>query len=664
MKNQEAQLVPYQTNPLPNGKWLVFAPHADDESIGLGGTLALAATQDNCRIVVAIVTDGAKQGETSVREQEALAATKVLGIASPVFLRLPDRQLGSDPEHLEQMSRLIQREQPDHVFFPSLFEFHPDHRQTALLVWQALQQIAYQGKCYSYEISVQAPCNTLFNISASFEQKKQAIACYHSQLAQNHYQQVAQGINRARTYTLPDEVNYAEAVFEFTPDALQFSLPQASQNYLAHLTQTDTLIATQNKTEKLPLISIIVRTQNREQLLRNALDSIQQQDYPSIEIVLINDGGQKPQDLANWQQAFAQSAPEKGQRCLQYIHYDTTQGRAQALNNGFTQAKGEWLGILDDDDIYYPGALSQLLDFAQQQQRQAVYGIVEMLDYGRDNQGQHIRRFAQAYDSDRFIFESFIPVNAVLLHRDIIEKTGRVDPAFEIFEDWDYFYRISLQTDFAFMPRVVAEYRSYGNSTAEGGKSLEKHRRYREQFYHKHFSHFQPSMLGKYYDFLQQDLQQKYRQTIDRLIADTETFNTRSDQHFSATKQLRALAENHFQLLQQQLPPLMESVQLQEKRSEKIYIETKKIQPLWEFVQHMDQKIGQLQEYAFVINEREDLMFQEIGKIQPLLQNIQEQNTRLQQLQQQINELTGQLQQMQNHWPARIRRKLSRWLHK
>ena len=58
----EHELLPYTASELPEGPWLVFAPHADDETFGMGGSLLLAAEQ-NIETHVVFVTDGALGGE-------------------------------------------------------------------------------------------------------------------------------------------------------------------------------------------------------------------------------------------------------------------------------------------------------------------------------------------------------------------------------------------------------------------------------------------------------------------------------------------------------------------------------------------------------------------------------------------------------------------------
>ena len=82
MKLDEAQIAPYTATPLPAvaGPWLVFAPHADDESFGMGGSIALAA-QAGIAVHLVVLTDGALGGTqhdlVAIRKQEAQQAVQI-----------------------------------------------------------------------------------------------------------------------------------------------------------------------------------------------------------------------------------------------------------------------------------------------------------------------------------------------------------------------------------------------------------------------------------------------------------------------------------------------------------------------------------------------------------------------------------------------------------
>ena len=219
----EHQLIPYEVSPLPPGPWLVFAPHADDETFGMGGSLAKASEQGLDTHVV-VVTDGALGGDApdliELRQREAREATNLLGVKSLQWWSEPDRGLVHSTRLRRKIAQLIGEIAPASVFFPGLLELHPDHRMTAQLVWAALQSLDTPPVAFAYEISVQSPVNRLIDITAQRAIKGQAMAVYVSQNSQNNYPELVQALNTTRTFTLPASVRQAEGLFEVTPPQL------------------------------------------------------------------------------------------------------------------------------------------------------------------------------------------------------------------------------------------------------------------------------------------------------------------------------------------------------------------------------------------------------------------------------------------------------------
>lgn len=246
--NPEHVLVPYQCNDLPPGPWLVFAPHADDETFGMGGALRLAAEQDISTHVV-VLTDGALGGDPTdqaqtaalvkTREHELHAACDVLGVTHADTWDQPDRGLTLDTTLIERIVTAIGDIGAGTVFFPGALELHPDHRVTAHLVWQAAQQLQrrpWRGplpQFWSYEISVQSPVNRLIDITAALAAKQRAMAVYVSQNAQNNYPELVLALNKARTFSLPASVSHAEAFYRFSDEELGDSLHAATRAALA-----------------------------------------------------------------------------------------------------------------------------------------------------------------------------------------------------------------------------------------------------------------------------------------------------------------------------------------------------------------------------------------------------------------------------------------------
>jgi LmbE family N-acetylglucosaminyl deacetylase len=229
MQLDETSIVPYAASPLPvaDGPWLVCAPHADDETFGMGGTIALAA-RAGISVDVVVLTDGALGGTASDliarRESELRAAAQLLGIRHVELLGQPDRGLAPTPALVEKLSNVIRVRGTRVVFFPGVCEFHPDHRAAALLAWSAIQQCGPAVVPVAYEIAVQSPVNVLVDITPALAAKRRAIACYSSQLAERDYAGIVDALNRLRSLTLGSGVEAAEGFYRFSEAELKHSL--------------------------------------------------------------------------------------------------------------------------------------------------------------------------------------------------------------------------------------------------------------------------------------------------------------------------------------------------------------------------------------------------------------------------------------------------------
>jgi LmbE family N-acetylglucosaminyl deacetylase len=222
----ENSVVPYHTSPIPEGPWLIFAPHADDETFGMGGSLLLARNQ-GIETHVAIVTDGALGGDgdrqalINERAEEARRACVALGVTQLYFMEEPDRGLRVTEQTLAKTKELIRSTKAASVFFPTPLEYHPDHRSTADLVWTARNELSeFDGQMYSYEITTQAPINFLIDTSEVALEKYSVVDLYASQLTQSKYLALTQAMDTARTFTLPLDKTAAEGFFHFADTSI------------------------------------------------------------------------------------------------------------------------------------------------------------------------------------------------------------------------------------------------------------------------------------------------------------------------------------------------------------------------------------------------------------------------------------------------------------
>lgn len=184
---------------------LVVAPHADDETLGVGGTIA-RRTAEGHEVHVAVMTEHAREthppGPQSPWERtraEARRALEVLGVHQLHFEEVP-AALATDPpvgSLSHTIGALIEKIQPDVLYAPFPFELHQDHREVFHALSVAWRSSSAAGRklraIYCYEVQAGATSsgphvdagftpNAWVDVSAHLDTKMRALACYESQL--------------------------------------------------------------------------------------------------------------------------------------------------------------------------------------------------------------------------------------------------------------------------------------------------------------------------------------------------------------------------------------------------------------------------------------------------------------------------------------------------
>ena len=213
-KKPENTFIPQKAAELPAGPWFVVAPHPDDETLGMGGTLALGA-QKKIATTIVFVTEGEKFADPQMRRNEARNACGRLGLSEKnlVFWNFKDQYLPGkcdDLQHrlLTTFSELTPA--PKTIFTPSMFDFHPDHRA---VTWNVLQAFGHlEIDMWFYEVYHLSEVNRLVDISSILSFKKAAADAYRSQEDILPYKDSILGLNRFRALSISREkATYAEA---------------------------------------------------------------------------------------------------------------------------------------------------------------------------------------------------------------------------------------------------------------------------------------------------------------------------------------------------------------------------------------------------------------------------------------------------------------------
>jgi glycosyltransferase involved in cell wall biosynthesis/LmbE family N-acetylglucosaminyl deacetylase len=489
---KENNYIPHNPSSLPDGPYLVFAPHPEDATLGMGGTIRLAR-QQHIQVDVVFLTDGREHDNPETCSIECECSMKSLDVNYYEFWHYQYENFVQAQGVSNHLERILIQTTPRTIFLPSPQEYHMDQRAALSLLWPLLHDLGYRGFLWTYEISRHAEANILIDITSVIEEKKRAIRCYECQLRFVDFGETTIALNRARSVTQPKECLYSEAFYNYprwwSTDPKKYTI-NTIQSYFHHF----------NENYNKPLVSVIIRTKDRENLLKEALDSLSNQWYKNIEAIIINDGG-----------ADVSHITEKYGNIFQYIHcinLRTNVGRPAALNYGIRKSKGEWICFLDDDDVYYKNFIETLLYNVLKTNYKIVYGQVKVCNYDLNNEknnGKYSVYYAQPFDKELLYFCNFIPLNSLLVHHSVFDTIGLFNEDFPVYEDWDFLLRVSEYYDLYYLPELVSEYRNFGDSTFSGNRfSNDQTAGIQDRIWLRFWSKITFDSLRKYTNFLVQ----------------------------------------------------------------------------------------------------------------------------------------------------------------
>ena len=218
-------------------------------------------------------------------------------------------------------------------------------------------------------------------------------------------------------------------------------------------------------------VSVVVATYKRENELEAALVSLANQNYPNIEIILVDDNGDaewnaKVSDIVN---AFRTNYPNIS---LNHITNNPNQGSAKTRNIGIGASKGEYITFLDDDDVYLPDKVKNQVEFMEREE--CDYSITDLYLYNEND--KEIDRRIRSYIKDTSV-ESLreyhlkfhmTGTDTMMFKKEYLEKIG----GFAHIDVGDEFYLMQRAIEgggkFGYLP--VCDIKAYVH-TGEGGLS-------------------------------------------------------------------------------------------------------------------------------------------------------------------------------------------------
>ena len=233
-----------------------------------------------------------------------------------------------------------------------------------------------------------------------------------------------------------------------------------------------------------PLVSVIIPTKDRPEMLAQAIQSVLNQTFTELEIIVVNDGGVDVQSVIS-------RLNTRGN--IVYKKHDHTLERSAARNTGIRAARGKYIAYLDDDDNYYPNHIETLVKFLENSEYKIAYTDAVMAQQEKQN-GQYItvhrsQPYSSDFDNDKILVNNFIPILCVMHEKSCLDQIGLFDETLTTHEDWDVWIRLSRHFQFAHIPQATCEFTRREDGTTTTSKNRADFIRTREIIYDKYWQY-------------------------------------------------------------------------------------------------------------------------------------------------------------------------------
>ena len=199
----------------------------------------------------------------------------------------------------------------------------------------------------------------------------------------------------------------------------------------------------------LPLVTVIIPTYNRANLAIEAVESVLNQTYTHVEVIVVDDGStDNTREVIN-------AIPDDRVR---YIYQDNAR-QAAARNNGMRAARGEYIAFLDSDDLFLPEKLAKQVDYLQKHpQIDFLYtGYIKAIEEANERREYPATLFGQPVFE--ILLRTEIATPSVIMTRAAIDKAGYFDETLPGVEDLEYWARVAKHVEIASLPEPTIEIR-------------------------------------------------------------------------------------------------------------------------------------------------------------------------------------------------------------
>ena len=215
------------------------------------------------------------------------------------------------------------------------------------------------------------------------------------------------------------------------------------------------------------MVSVIIPNYNHAQYVGDAIQSVLDQNYPNLEIIVVDDGSTDHS---------SQVVEKFGDRVIFIVQKN--QGLSAARNTGIKIAKGKYIGLLDADDMYEEDYLTSMMSLLEgDPDAKGVYCGYRFVDQGNLPLPQIENRLIPPDQLFQALADgNFLVPESMFVHRECYERSGTFDEKLSACEDWDMWLRITKQFKIIGSSHVLTRHRVLPGSMSANPKRMLENR--------------------------------------------------------------------------------------------------------------------------------------------------------------------------------------------
>lgn len=213
-------------------------------------------------------------------------------------------------------------------------------------------------------------------------------------------------------------------------------------------------------------VSIIIPTYRRPETLINAIESVLNQTYNNIEVIVVDDNDPETEYRIKTETLMQKYRSDSRVR---YICHDKNRNGAVARNTGIKASTGDFICFLDDDDMYYPDKVEEEFKFLLQ------HPDIDACYCWRKQSGRIIKNDIDEDLSKKMLLGIFYPTtNALMFRKNALLDLGGFDPSYRRYQDPELLLRFLQKYKISHIDKVLVEIVGCDGENQLHGKELEE----------------------------------------------------------------------------------------------------------------------------------------------------------------------------------------------